>query len=131
MNVPLKVPCASVKKCDDEEHGIKVWNDASGTNDSAPSQAHEPVGDIVGLAAIFPPTTGEKTIAEKRIGKTKGGLFISHEIYSPMCSLNKSWILNDATGKLGERFAELSDALRLHLEPALLRHGAVPDVIRR
>jgi hypothetical protein len=37
-----------------------------------------------------------------------------------MCSLNESWILNDATWKLGEGFAELGDALRLHLEPALL-----------
>jgi hypothetical protein len=54
-----------MQKCDNEEHGIEIWDDTGGTDDSAPSQTHEPVGDIVGLAAILPPTAGEKTISKK------------------------------------------------------------------
>ena len=67
MGLPLKVSCAAMQKCDNEEHGIKIWDDTSGANDGAPSQTHEPVGDIVRFAAIFPPTAGEKTIPNKRI----------------------------------------------------------------
>jgi len=89
-----------MQKCNNEEHGIKVWDDAGGTNDGAPGQTHEPVCDIIGLAAIFPPTTSEKTI--------------------PMCGLNIGWVLHDATRKLRESFTEFGDALCLHFEPALL-----------
>jgi len=60
-----------MQKCDNEEHGIEIGYDASGTNDSAPSQTHEPVGDIVGLATIFPPTAREEAIANKRISIKK------------------------------------------------------------
>jgi len=105
----LKVPCTSVQECDNEEHGIEIRNDASSADDSAPSQTHEPVGDIVGLAAIFPPTASEETI--------------------PMRSLNVGWILDDTTRELRERFTELGDALCLHLESALLRHGAIPNIV--
>ena len=55
-----------MQKCDDEEHWIEVGDDAGGTNDGAPSQTHEPVGDIVGLATIFPPAAREETIAKKK-----------------------------------------------------------------
>ena len=58
-----------MQKCDNEEHRIEIWNDASSTDDSTPSQAHEPVGDIIRLAAIFPPTAGEKTVSNKGMSK--------------------------------------------------------------
>jgi hypothetical protein len=56
-----------MQKCDNEEHGVEVGDDASGTDDGTPSQTHEPVGDIVGLATISPPTTGEKSISDKQM----------------------------------------------------------------
>jgi hypothetical protein len=65
MVLPLKVSCASVQKCDDEEHRIEVGDDASGTNDGTPGQTHEPVGDVVGLAAVLPEATCKKTIPNK------------------------------------------------------------------
>jgi len=67
VDLPLKIACAPVQECDNKEHGIEIGDDAGSTNDSTPSQTHEPVGDIVGLAAIFPPTAGEETIANKSI----------------------------------------------------------------
>ena len=43
-----------------------------------------------------------------------------------MFGLNEGRIFDKATGKLGEGLAECGDALRLHLEVALLCHGGVP-----
>lgn len=53
-----------MQKDNDEEHGVEVWNDAGSANDSTPGQAHRPVGDVVGLAGICPPTAGKQTIAK-------------------------------------------------------------------
>jgi hypothetical protein len=58
-----------MQQCNNEEHGIEIRDNAGCTNDGAPSQTHKPVGDIVRLAAIFPPTTGEKTVTNKRESK--------------------------------------------------------------
>lgn len=46
-----------------------------------------------------------------------------------MRGLDVRRVLDRAPGKLRERLAVGHDALRLHLETALLRHGRVPDVV--
>ena len=45
---------------------------------------------------------------------------------SPVGSLNKGRVLDETTGKLWERFAELGDTLRLHFEATFLGHSGVP-----
>ena len=47
-----------------------------------------------------------------------------------MSGLDESWVLDSSPRKLREGLAPFERALRLHLEPALLRHGRVPDVVR-
>ena len=47
-----------------------------------------------------------------------------------MRGLDVLGVLDRAPGELGEGHAVRRDALRLHLEAALLRHGRVPDVVR-
>ena len=47
-----------------------------------------------------------------------------------MRGLDVGRVLERAPRELGERLAIGRDALGLHLEAALLRHGRVPDVVR-
>lgn len=47
-----------------------------------------------------------------------------------MGGLDERGVLNRAPRELGEGLAVGEDALGLHLEAALLRHGGVPDVVR-
>jgi len=48
-----------------------------------------------------------------------------------MRSLYELGILQGSPGKLRECVAERVDSLRLHLEPGLLRHRRIEDVISR
>ena len=43
-----------------------------------------------------------------------------------MCRLDELRVLYGTSRQLGERLAEGRDALRLHLEATLLRHGCIP-----
>ena len=48
----------------DEEDGVEVGDDGRGADACAPSEAHDPVRDVVRLAAVRPPAGGEQLVAE-------------------------------------------------------------------
>ena len=85
-----------MQKCDDEEHGIEVGNDAGCTNNGTPSQTHGPVGNIVGFTTVRPPATGEKTVTRKKKLDVSESTS-RYTSYVPMSSLNVSRILDDAS----------------------------------
>jgi len=97
---PFKVATATVDEHCDKEHRVKIWNGSGEAHNSSPGEAHRPVGNIIGLARICPPTASQKTVA--------------------MSSLDECWVLESAPRELWERVAERVDALGLHLKPALL-----------
>ena len=109
----------------DEEDGVEVRDDGRGADACAPGEAHDPVGDVVRLAAVRPPAGGEQLVARRggssvKVGQRETGLW-----YSPVLRLDVRRILDRVAGQLREGLAELGDALLLHLEVALLRHGGV------
>jgi len=93
----------------DEKDRIVIGDDSCIANDHAPTEGHDPVGDVVRFARVPPPTINQKAIA--------------------MSSLDVLWILESTPGQLREGVAELGDTLSLHFETALLRHRGVPDVV--
>lgn len=46
----------------DEEHGVKVRDRRRRPDDQAPSEALDPVGDVVRLAGVAPPAAHEQTV---------------------------------------------------------------------
>ena len=58
----LEIASASVEEDDDEEDGVEVRDDGGSADDGAPGEAHDPVGDVVGLAGEGPPSTRQKTV---------------------------------------------------------------------
>ena len=48
----------------DEEDGVEVGDDGRGADARAPGEAHDPVRDVVRLAAVRPPAGGEQLVAE-------------------------------------------------------------------
>lgn len=69
-----------MKKNGDKEHWIEVWDDGSRADDSAPRQAHSPVGKVVRLAWVCPPAASQQAVTtkqdlihlENKTRKTKG-----------------------------------------------------------
>jgi len=100
LGAPLEVTSTPVDKNGDEEDAVEVRDGSSGADDSAPEEAHSPVGDVVGFARVLPPSTCQKTVS--------------------VSGLDKGRVLNSATGELRESFAVLEDTLSLHLKSALL-----------
>ena len=47
----------------DEEDGVEVRDDGRGADACAPGEAHDPVRDVVRLAAVRPPAGGEQLVA--------------------------------------------------------------------
>ena len=114
----------------DEEYGVEVGDDGRGADACAPGEAHDPVGDVVGLAAVRPPAGGEQLVAgrEEEFSSRLSAARKSRNL--PMLRLDVRRVLDRATWQLREGPAVLEDALSLHLEAALLRHGRVPNVVR-
>jgi len=98
-----------VEENDDEEDRVEVGNDGSATDDGTPCERHDPVGNVVGLAAICPEAAGKEAVS--------------------VLGLDVRRVLDGVPGELGEGLAEGGDPLRLHFEMALLGHCSVPDVV--
>ena len=55
----------------DEEHGVEVRDYGRGADDGAPGEALDPVGDVVGLAAVRPETAGEELVSEEEVSRRR------------------------------------------------------------
>lgn len=91
--LPLEVTSTPVDQDSDEEDAIEVRDGSSGTNDSAPEEAHNPVGDVIlvtpnvsrvqraagptethGFARVPPPPACQKAVsADITLGTTMTG----------------------------------------------------------
>lgn len=72
----------------DEEDGVEIGNDGRGADDSAPSETHNPVGDIVGFARVGPESACQETIPatghQKTNTKVKSDHRRTHEQFGCM-----------------------------------------------
>jgi len=100
LRAPLKVASTPVDEDGDEEDAVEVRDGSSSADDSAPEEAHSPVGDVIGFARVLPPSAGQKAVS--------------------VSGLNKGRILDGAPRELRESLAVVEDALSLHLKSALL-----------
>ena len=57
----------------DEEDGVEVRDDGRRADDGAPGEALDPVGDVVGLAAVCPEAAGEELVAEGKVSRRRAG----------------------------------------------------------
>jgi len=64
---PLKVTPTPMYQYGDEKHGVEVRNYGCRSNDCTPGKTHSPVGNIIRLARISPPTTREQTISARLV----------------------------------------------------------------
>ena len=55
----------------DEEHGVEVGDDGRGADDCAPGEALDPVGNVVGLAAVCPEAAGEQLVAGGEVSRRR------------------------------------------------------------
>ena len=44
---PFEIPADTVNEDGDEEHGVKIRDRCGGADDSAPGEAHYPIGNII------------------------------------------------------------------------------------
>jgi len=119
---PLKVTPTPMYQYGDEKHGVEVRNYGCWSNDRTPGKTHSPVGNIIRLARISPPTTREQTISARPVSIQ----VLWYETNIPMSSLDVGRIFDSVPRDLRESRAEGADALSLHLEVTLLRHGWIP-----
>jgi hypothetical protein len=105
----FKVPSTPMNQDGQEKCRVKERDWGNETTRDCPHKTLDPVGSVVDLSSVLPPTRGEELVA--------------------VLGLNVGRVLDFDSGKDGESVSGFVFALFLHLEDGFLGHGRVKDVV--